>query len=280
MVSNFMNALLGAWPVLLIALCFIPIARAAFGLVGRAQGYNFAEQAIDKDNPAILLRFAGMLFGTLVAFVGIIHPTGFGWEEDVKMLVQNGLLAIGAIIISGWVNDKLILPGVDNTQALLQSGKVSVGIVECATYTATGLIFASAVGGPLGGLLENLGWFVAGQVLLIVLSLCYRVIVRGGHQAIYGGNVACAFGLGGFLLSGGYALSVAIGHAHEMAQVPLYMGTWLLFMVVIELLLNFVIIPGHRMRSELVKDNNWGVGLVNALVLFGATFSFVSFVSL
>lgn len=278
--ATFVNALLATWPLLVIMLVFVVVARAAFGFIARPQGYSFTEQAVDKDNPAVLLRFAGLLAGVLVAFVGIIHPTGLGWVEDAKLLVASGIGAIAAIVVSGWVNDKLILPGINNTFELLERRKVSVGIVEFSTLIATGLIFAGAIGGPYGGLVENLGWFVAGQALLIALAYCYDyAFVIGTRGAIYAGNTACAVALGGFLLAGGIALHDAVSRAKEIWEVPVYLVTWLILMFVVELALNYVIIPGHRIRKELVQDNNWGIGVVSAAVTLAITLGFASLVS-
>lgn len=280
MFESFVNALAATWPLLIIVLVFIPVARAVFGFIARLQGYSFTEQAVDKDNPAVLLRFAGLLLGTVVAFIGIIHPTNLGWMEDVKLLIASGVGVIVAIIVSAWLNDKVILSGVHNTYEIVTCRNIAVGIVEFSTLVATGLIFAGAVGGPYGGLLENLGWFIAGQVTLIVLAYVYDYLfVQNVRSAIYTGNTACAIALGGFLLSGGVALRDAVSRADAVWEIPVYMLAWAVLMFIIELLLNYVIVPGHRIRSELVDDDNWGIGLVSAAVTFAVTLGFTSLVA-
>lgn len=279
MIQSLVNAASATWPILVIALVFIPVARAVFGFIARLQGFSFSEQAVEKDNPAVLLRFAGLLLGTVVAFIGIIHPTNLGWEEDVKLLIASGIGALAAIIVSAQVNDKVILSGVNNTYEVVSRRNVAVGIVEFSTLTATGLIFAGAVGGPYGGLLENLGWFAVGQFTLIALAYLYdHFFTWGTRAAIYTGNTACAIALGGFLLSGGVALRDAVSRADAVWEIPIYMLAWAVLMFVVELLLNYVVVPGHRLSKELVEDNNWGVGLVSAAVTFAVTLGFTSLV--
>lgn len=273
------SAFSSVWPVLVILLVFIPVARAVFGLIARGQGYSFTEQAIERDNPAVLLRFAGLLAGTTVAFIGSIQPTNLGIAEDVKSLVMNGVAAIIAMFVSVVVNDKAILFGVNNTSAIVDDRSTSVAIVEFATCISTGLIFAAALGGPVGSFSENLIWFVVGQVCLVLLAFVFGLIVPGVRRSIESGNTSCGVALGGFLLSGALVLREAINRSADLVDVPVLVLVWLGFMIVVELALNYLIIPGARMRREMLYDNNWGIGLVHAAVSVVTTLSFITLVS-
>ncbi len=266
----------------LSVLALIVVARVVFGVVCRIEGFSFSYEMVENDNPAIGIRVGLFLLAVIFSFLGLVHPSGVGWQEDLNIIAGYGLLAIGLLIVSRWVNDFLIVYDFSNNKEVVGKKNTAVAIVEGATYRATAFIMSGALAGWHGGFKVAMIWFGIGQLFLVVLNLIYRICVRGniGDALADARNNACAFSVGGFLLSGGIALGAAISGpfiswSSDLAGVGKYVGGWLIFMLIAGLIAKYFILPAARLRKEIMEDRNVAAGIIEAVVFITTTLFYV-----
>ncbi|OGZ95577.1 MAG: hypothetical protein A3A28_04635 [Candidatus Sungbacteria bacterium RIFCSPLOWO2_01_FULL_47_32] len=258
-------------------------ARSSFGVGARFRGYSFKEQAVVKDNPAASIRLAGMLGGSLIAFFGVLHPSGIGWMEDLNLIAEYSMLVVLLLWVSRVVNDKLILPEFDNNNEVVGKKNVAVAVVEFATYLATGLVMWGALEGQNGGFVVSLGWFVVGQVLLIGLSWFYRMFMPKIASELGLQNAACGVALAGYLIAGGIALKTAVSGSFttwsaELASVGIYMAVWFVTLFFVHLVANFITFWGHPLKREIMSDKNWGSAVLHAGISVAFTIVFTHWI--
>ena len=268
--------LLGRSVMLGSILALLVVARVAFGLLCRLEGYSFTHEIVENDNPAMGLRVGSLLLAVIITFLGVMHPSGISWKEDVQILLTYGLLVILLLLSSRWVNDYGILYGFRNNQEVVNEQNTAVATVEAATYLATALIMSGALAGWEGGFWISVAWFAIGQGLLIVLALLYRLFVPGVFAALDGHNLACGISLGGFLLAGGLALHGAVsgpvvGWTADLNAVALFMAGWLVVMLVAHVVANRLLLPLARLRTKVMQDRNVAAGVAEAVVFVGVT---------
>lgn len=269
---------------LIIALVLV-ITRFIFAAKMHYNGVSYTDQAVNKDNPALLIRLSGVLLGVAIAFISIAKPTGLGILADLTEIAKMGTLAIACVFISGYVNDRLILPALHNDLEIFSHRNVAVAIIEFATFTGTGLIFSGALSGHIAGesdIYESLIWFAIGQSMFVMVAMVYHYAAPSFFNAIAERKAAVAYSFGGTLLASAIALSHAIrggasNWSEDLIGVAAYMGLWALVQIIAHGISAWIIIPGHLLRHELVHDNNKGAGFVDGLISIVITLAFVNF---
>jgi uncharacterized membrane protein YjfL (UPF0719 family) len=266
--------------VLASLLAFLVLARSVFGWVARTEGYSLTVETTIKDNPAVGVRFGLFLMASAIPFIGLLEPSGAGLRQDFDVVAFYGLISIVLLIISREVNDKLILYKFSNDAEVIGKKNTSVAIVEGASYLGTAFIVSGAFANVDAGIGASLIWFVVGQCVLVVLDNIYAVVAPGLQEALAAQNLACAFSLGGFLVSGGIALGSAIsgesyGWAQDSIDVGYFLAIWFAVMAVIHFTMNRLFLPGTTVRKELFVDRNIAAGIIEAVVFITVTLFYV-----
>ena len=266
--------------VLASLLAFLVLARSVFGWVARTEGYSLTVETTIKDNPAVGVRFGLFLMASAIPFIGLLEPSGGGLRQDFDVVAFYGLISIVLLIISREVNDKLILYKFSNDAEVIGKKNTSVAIVEGASYLATAFIVSGAFANVDAGIGASLIWFVVGQCVLVVLDNIYALVAPGVQEALAAQNLACAFSLGGFLVSGGIALGSAIsgesyGWAQDSIDVGYFLAIWFAVMAVIHFTMNRLFLPGTTVRKELFVDRNIAAGIIEAVVFITVTLFYV-----
>lgn len=277
---------------LLIATLFI--GRGVFGLQARIHGYSLDTEAFTNNNQAVLIRLSGMMLGLFIAvFTGSYHPVTDTLANNLWSAAQAAALGLGALLISQYVNDKLILSTVDNNDAVVRKKNTAVAVVEAATYLATALIFAGSIASPGSNLFLGIVWFVLGQAFLIGLACLHQFMVPGAVEKIGGGvtdsnpttpalpgNNACAFSLAGFLFSGGLAIGAAVHGApgnffNDLLNVVISATVWIVVMFVSWFVLG-LLRSRKSLNTEMVEEDNMSVGLLQAGIFIAFTIGFIA----
>ena len=266
--------------VLASLLAFLVLARSVFGWVARTEGYSLTVETTIKDNPAVGVRFGLFLMASAIPFIGLLEPSGAGLRQDFDVVAFYGLISIVLLIISREVNDKLILYKFSNDAEVIGKKNTSVAIVEGASYLGTAFIVSGAFANVDAGIGASLIWFVVGQCVLVVLDNIYALVAPGVQEALAAQNLACAFSLGGFLVSGGIALGSAIsgesyGWAQDSIDVGYFLAIWFAVMAVIHFTMNRLFLPGTTVRKELFVDRNIAAGIIEAVVFITVTLFYV-----
>ncbi|MEJ6591912.1 MAG: DUF350 domain-containing protein [SAR86 cluster bacterium] len=226
--------------------------------------YN-ADEQLAGGNLAVGLRRIGAQFGLAIAVTGVLSSSsGDTLLADLVSTALYGLVAVMFILSSLFITDRLVLPGINNQEALKQ-GNMAVGFVELGMLVATGIVAYSSMVGEGGGMLSSLSYFIAGQITLVALVIIYeKVFVRNFDivEAIGNKNVASGIYLGGKMIAYSLILKSAIagnGSSALLADLVLEFlavaALGMLFLYLFEYLLDRLIVTSANLSSMLSKDS-------------------------
>ncbi|KAL3918556.1 MAG: hypothetical protein SGPRY_005970 [Prymnesium sp.] len=205
---------------LLVLLLLLLVVKGFYQLrfARRLEGRKFdVDQVLANPNSsAMAVSFAGYCFGQGLVLVGVTTCA----DNDVGRHIGNlfGWTAIGCILmfLSQFVNDKLIIRRMDNTEEILKDN-LAVGIMEAGLYIATGLVVRATMTGAGYSFAESLAitftFWALSQVLITLFSLVYQLITEFNNlELIKSGNPAAGLGAAMTLVS------LSLGMAYPIAQ--------------------------------------------------------------
>lgn len=176
--------------------------------VGRRYG---AEEM--KVNSAIGLRKAGVYLAVGTGLSGVFSGNGTDLWTDLYNSIGYAFPLSFAVIVALVVNDKFVLPGVNNSAAV-REGNHAVAVVEIGGLIATGFIAKAAVAGEGGSFWGFLAYFALGQVVMCLLVRAYEAVQKRSFmivQEVERGNLAAGIILGGKLWAYGLVMATAVG---------------------------------------------------------------------
>lgn len=230
--------------------------------------YNANFQIEEKSNLAAALRCCGVSIGFGLGLAGVVHGgvTSFeaGWGavlENSTTLLFNCLLVLVFLFIAEVIVEKIILRSVHNTTEL-QRGNIAVGLAEFGSFIATGLIAFGAFSGDGGGWQSAVGFFLAGQLALILFALIYEVATPFNIIAeIEKGNAAAGLILGGTLVALGVILSFAVsgpfvGWAPGLIAFAACTVIGVVLLIPSQALIDKAFLPNTTLKIEIERDRN------------------------
>ena len=201
-----------------------------------------------STNFAWAIRRCGVLLAIGIGLSGVMVGGSINFLTDLWTTGLYSLALTIFVLISLYVNDHLILSGVDNTSEI-KKGNVAVALVEFGGLMATGLVAKGAMIGE-GSWVAALVFFILGQAAMVFSVKIYN-LVRGGALSLSEeaehGNTAAGILLGSKLWAYGLIMSAAVsgdftawlpdimGFAATavMAMVLLYIAEWVVDWVII-----------------------------------------------
>lgn len=190
------------WQYLVMLLCvllWLIAARWIYDFYMRVRGtaYGFttlADELTKKDNPALAIDFASFLLSICIITRGSLTDLHPGMGNDALYFGSFFIYqAIGCVVlvVSRFLNDKLMLRRADNLKEMLAHRSVAVGTVEAGTTIATAIIFSASGSGAdvnLGeGIAATLVYWIVGQVFLIsygnLVDLITSIPMLNAYQA-------------------------------------------------------------------------------------------------
>lgn len=196
--------------------CYLPLALVLKLVMNATTKADYCtDNEILSGNLAVGMRRGGAHLGLAVAMIGV--ASGASNPDLVKDMIGMfgyGALAVGFMLSSLFVTDKLILPGVDNNKALGE-GNAAVGAVEFGALLMTGIVAYASIYGDGGNWISSMVYFVAGQASLVLVALVYEKLFKGYAlvDRIKNGELASGIYLAGKLIAYGLVLQSAIvGH--------------------------------------------------------------------
>lgn len=230
----------------------------------RASKYYKTDDMIRNGNVAVGLRRGGAQLGLAIAMMGVMAS---GSSEtllnDLIATASYGLLATAFIVSSLVVTDKLVLPKINNMEAL-KNNNIAVGMVEFGMLVATGIIAYSSILGEGGGILSSVVYFIAGQLTLVGLILAYEFLAHRKANLlgmVDNNNLACGMYIAGKLIA--YALilkSAIVGNSPELGVLDLainYISLAIIGMIllyVFEYIIDWMIVTTTRVSKILEND--------------------------
>lgn len=204
-----------------------------------------------EGNMAVALRHGSFYIALGIALFATIglegRPTDF-----IGMLLEELAWGIGILIaLFGclYVNEKLVLPSVDNSTAIGE-GNVAVGVVEAGSLLGTSLIMTGTMHGT-GPIAATVVFFLIGQFLMLAMVRLYDMLRSVDYQKEVGlmGNQAAGIVLFGKIV----AISLVIRNAisgNSSGWVSDLTGSLLSFLAgfialaIVEYLVDKAIFPG------------------------------------
>lgn len=231
---------------------------------------------IDNGNLAVGLRRGGLYLGVALGLSGALSGGSSGFFLDLIHLIIDGLIIIGLLFASRFLNDSIMLGHVDNDAECIKEftrkdgqkviGNTAVGLVEASMYLATGFILKGSLSGGGGTFLQSIGsailFFVLGQMALLLFGLLYELItpfnVRGEIQR---NNPAAGVGLGGILVSLGIILMSSIsgpftGWANDLIGFLIYTAYGIVMLLVFRSVIDRLLLPTTSIAVEIEEDQN------------------------
>jgi uncharacterized membrane protein YjfL (UPF0719 family) len=257
-------------------LALVVAVRFIFQGVSALEGYNLSVETVTNDNPAVGIRYAFLLLALILCFSQVIAPERLNLGDDLARIAAYGAVIIVVLLASRYVTDFLILSGFDNTKEVIGEKNSAVATVEGATYIATAFIIAGTLPDAEHHVAASAYWLLIGQALLVALAFGYRFAMPGLLKALDDHNQAAALSLAGLLVGSGIALGAAVGgettsFGDDIWAVTRFMAGWLAFMAVAQVLCDRVMLPGHRLHSEVIAQANVAAGLIEGATFIGLT---------
>ncbi len=234
--------------------------------------FKIGHQLVHEDNSAFAISIAGYFIGITAVFVGASRGATQGLLHDIMLVSAYSLAGIVAMNLARIVNDRIILEQFSNTHEIIQQRNIAAGIVQGAYYIASGLIVAGAVSGESGGPLSAFVFFVVGQLILIIFSRIYISIVGYSvHDELKTQNVPVALSFSGNLIAMSLIIMRAIagtfvGWGESFLYLVLDLALIVLYLVLVRQYFDRLIIPGSKLRKELIEDRNLGAGALEMFV--------------
>lgn len=243
------------------------VAKAVFDFFERS-----ADTAIhEESNVAVGLRRAGLYLGIALGLIGAISGPSGGFMVDLLALLVDGGTLTGLVLLAAWVNDRLVLPGIDNSKAL-RAGNIAVGTVELAMFVATGLIAMGAYSGLGGGTISAVAFFLLGQVALIVLVRIYEIVTPfDAIGQIRDGNTAAGVMVGGMMVALGIVLSASAGGdftgwSTDLTAFAISAAVGVVGLLVLIWPIDWIFLPSTTFRIEIERDRNVAATAIGASV--------------
>lgn len=260
----------------LISIAFMFVAKL---VVDRITPYNDDVEVREKFNLAVALRSGGIYAAVAIGMAGALQGPSAGFENDVREFAIDGFVVIAMLLVCKAVLHLLTLRAIKPT-AEVAKGNVAVGLLECCSYLATGLILNGAFTDVGGTLLGAVIYALLGQVALAVTFLIYEAITPWSVTSeIANGNRAAALFGGARMLALGMILQAALAGpmedwATDLTAFGLFFVFGTLLLAVVGWLADLLFLPGQRIREAIVEQKNLaaiakvaGVQLAVALVV-------------
>jgi len=258
------------------AIIFLLVAKEIFDLVSP---YRLNVQLSEKDNPAVGIVLTGYLLGVIAVLGGVFSGDSSGELTLSRFLVDLGpvalysLVGVVLLLVSGLINDYVILRHFRNTTEIVEKRNVGVAVIVAAGYIGSGLIVAGGIFGSVD-LLTAVIAFGVGQAALVLFAFVYQVATSYDDQKelseakntavgiAFGGNIL-AFSLiimQGLLMSGGQ-LDAWADRARHFGY---YAVAGIILLPLLRVVNDKLFLPGVKLADEIVKDRNLNAGLLEA----------------
>lgn len=252
---------------------------------GLTSAFKLDEQLTEQDNVAVAVSVGGYFVGITIIFVGAMSGPSLGsLPMDVGATAAWSLGGIALLLVSRFINDKLILYKFSPTKEIVQDQNPGTGVVEAGSYIASALIIAGAVYGEGGGLLSALVFYLVGQLALVLFALLYaKLTPYSVHDEIEQDNLAAGLGFAGGLIAIGIIIMRAVSGdfvswAEDFKTLAIDLAIIFVYLIGVRLVFDRLVLRNSNLLTEISKDRNVGAGLLEMLVAI--CFSVVLFFAL
>ncbi len=239
------------------------------------RGLNTNHAIEEESNQAAALSRGGLYLGLGIAMYGVISGPSNGFVNDLLAVLGYGALVSLFFLGARTFSSTVVLRYVNNTDEI-KKGNLAVGFVEGGSYLATGIIAMSSMSGTGGNAFTATGFFVLGQLLLLVASFLYEVTTKWSvEEEIKKGNGSAGLLFAGIAIAMAIALhgsvsSDFVSWSYNMTFLFTEGVIALIFMVALSIFVDWLFLPGTDIRTEVVRDQNLAaISVVVAMKIAG-----------
>lgn len=234
--------------------------------------FQLDEELTEKDNHAVSISVSGYFIGVTLVFIGALSGPSYDFVQDILLVSAYSIAGVLLLNLTRVVADKLVLPKFSIKKELIQDQNAGTGVVEGATYVASGLIIAGAIHGEGGGPVSALAFYGIGLVSQILFSKIYDwTSPYDVHDEIEQDNIAAGMGFAGGLIAIGIIVMKAIsgnftGWVEDLTTVGLDLLLVFGYLIGVRFIFDRYILRNTNLQSEIVRDRNLGAGLLEMTV--------------
>jgi uncharacterized membrane protein YjfL (UPF0719 family) len=240
----------------LITAAYVAIALL-FMLVGRVVSNALfrSKRTAQQPNLALSVRHGGLYLAIAIAMTSALQGSASGFVQGLIEVLRDGAVIVFALIAAQWLNEWLIVPGLDNDQAVAD-GNTAVALTEFGSYLATGMIASASFGGGEGSWLTAIVFFVVGQLVLIGGFWAQELLLRASFvTAVKRGNEGAGVAVAGILIALGVILRASIagpflGWAASFRALALYAVGGIVFLVVFQEIFAYVFVKRRHLDDQ------------------------------
>ena len=241
-------------------------------------GYDLDHELTTTDNKAVALSTTGYLFAIGLILWGVITPNGettvTGFWSLVGDLIATffwGLLGIGLLQVSRYLNDRYLLPNFCNHKEIIEDRNLGTGAVEGCTFIASGIIIKTVLSGSGTGffvdLLGTLFYFAIGQAAFLIFGRLYQKISRFDlHHEIEQDNAAAGVAFGLSMIAVGILMADYIAAYNSIFGLIVWIPISFFFLITGRYIADKMLLPGALLDEEISQDRNWGAAMIEGAV--------------
>jgi uncharacterized membrane protein YjfL (UPF0719 family) len=268
------------------ALLYLLLLIALMWIAGRIYNarvpYDLVEELAHADNPAVGISYAGFVFGLGLALYGVLTADGLpNLVRDLLDMALLGLLSVVLLGVGQAVNDRVAFPNVNLVQAV-KDGNIAAGMAKFGSFVSTGLIVMRAIAldgeSEIVRAVNTVVFFVAAQIAFLLFVVFYEKITKYDvKEQVKADNPAAGIAIALSMVAIALVLSYAITQTGSLVVFAAWFVLASVLLLIVRLVLDKAILPGHALDDEISRDKNWGVALLEgslavvvALVVTGA----------
>jgi uncharacterized membrane protein YjfL (UPF0719 family) len=237
-----------------------------------------------EGNMAVAIRHGAFYIAFGIALFATMDLSG-GASSFGGILLESlawGAGILVALLLSLFINDKLVLPYVDNSRAIGQN-YVSVAMVEMGTLLGSAFIMSGTMHGT-GSILSTIVFFLIGQVAMVAVMRLYDKIspIDYQNEIGLGNNVAAGLHIAGKVIAIALIIRNAVSGDSQgwttdllSAGLSFVVGWFALFIV--EWLVDLALFPNVTVKDLIAARKAPPIVLLSAISI--ATALFVTAVS-
>jgi uncharacterized membrane protein YjfL (UPF0719 family) len=263
-----LDAVLSGVIYVFVSLLLIGLGRLVF--FWRYRKIDAGQELVVRDNPAFGILVAAYYLALTIMIGGVMYGESNGLLNDIIDLVIYGVLGIFLLWISAFIADKIVFRKFSNLKEIIGDRNLGLAFAEGSIYIASALVLFGALNGEGGSIFTALAFWLLGQIAFVLLVLAFDMLTPYSmHKQLEADNTAVGLALGGFIISLGNILRVALSGDFQTWSYHLilfgeYLLAIILFFPIVNFLTDKLLLPGQKMADEIAKQNNTAAAVVAA----------------
>jgi uncharacterized membrane protein YjfL (UPF0719 family) len=236
----------------------------------RGSSFSLRDQLVSRDNKAVSISFGCFTFAVALILFGSmtdLRPAASKQGQNVYETAAWCAIGLVFLMVARFINDRAILPGVVNTDALTEEHNVAAACVEGGSFISAGQIAMASISGPLNSWGTDIAgstlFFVFGQIAFCLFALVYHKIVGYDLQEeIRQRNAAAGVAYGLRLIAVGVLVANPLLKSDSIITFWVFFVAGGVCVLLLRLVIDRFVLPKDKLDSEIADDHNWGAALI------------------